>query len=84
MENQRNPKGAGRKPGSKNVKPAQGRKATEAVTIYLTKSQKASLDTVCEFDGLTQAQVLMSGVMGLMLKGVGLPAEALEKLKGNS
>ena len=81
MENQKNPRGAGRKPGSKNIKPAQGRKATEAVTIYLTKSQKARLETVCEFENMTQAQVLMSGVMGLMLKGIGLPAESLEKLK---
>lgn len=68
---------AGRKPGSKNQKPSQ---REVGVTVYLSKQEKAQLDMVCEFEGLTQKQILMSGVMGLMIKGAGLPNEALKKL----
>lgn len=74
-----NPK-AGRPKGSKNTKPAQGRSASEAVTVYLTKQEKAQLDMVCEFEGLTQREVLMAGVKAIQLQSIGGPlAQMLDR-----
>lgn len=74
-----NPK-AGRPKGSKNAKPAQGRAAKESVTILLSKQEKAMLDTVCEFEKLSQREVLMAGVKAIQLKSIGGPlAQMLDR-----
>jgi len=62
-----NPK-AGRPKGSKNTKQAQGRAAKESVTILLSKQEKAMLDTVCEFEKLSQREVLMKGIKLIQLQ----------------
>lgn len=64
-----NPK-AGRPKGSKNAKPAQGRAAKESVTILLSKQEKAALDLVCDFEGLSQREVLMKGIKLIQLQSI--------------
>jgi len=64
-----NPK-AGRPKGSKNTKPAQGRAAKESVTILLSKQEKAQLDLVCGFEGLSQREVLMKGIKLIQLQSI--------------
>lgn len=74
-----NPK-AGRPKGRQNIKPAQGRAAKESVTILLSKQEKAQLNTVCEFESLSQREVLMAGVKAIQLKSIGGPlAQMLDK-----
>ncbi len=64
-----NPK-AGRPKGSKNAKPAQGRAAKESVTILLSKQEKAALDLVCDFEKLSQREVLMRGIKLIQLASI--------------
>ena len=64
-----NPK-AGRPKGSKNAKPAQGRAAKESVTILLSKQEKLALDLVCEFEKLSQREVLMRGIKLIQLQSI--------------
>lgn len=71
-----NPK-AGRPPGAKNTKPAQGRAAKESVTILLSKQEKAALDLVCDFEKLSQREVLMRGIKLIQLASIAKTSPAL-------
>lgn len=71
-----NPK-AGRPKGSQNAKP---KKEKLSITIELSKQEKAHLDMVCEFERLSQREVLMAGVKAIQLKSIGGPlAQMLDK-----